>query len=86
MGFFNALGKIAYGTVDFMAEATDHTTKRIDRMSDDEIKKNHSEPVDSVRCKAEMAQMKAEMWKMKKEEREMREKVKRLKENNEKAK
>lgn len=85
MGFFNTLGKIAYGAGDFMAEAIDYTAKRINRMSDDEIKKKYSEPVDDVRYKAEMAQMKAEMWKMKEEERKMREEAERLGEKFEKG-
>ena len=80
MGFFNALGKVVYGAADFAAEAMDHTAKRIDRMSDDEIKKKYSEPVDAVKCKAEMAQMKAEMWQMKKEERKMRAEISRMEE------
>lgn len=80
MGFFNTMGKIAYGAADFAAEAMEHTAKRIDRMSDDDIKKKYSEPVEAVRGRAEMAQMKAEMWQMKKEERKMREEMLRMEE------
>lgn len=86
MGFFDALGKIVYGAADFAAEAVGHTAKgmertavKIDRMNDDEIKKEFAKPVDEVRGKAdvlhmqsEMYQTKAEMWKMQKEKREMR--------------
>ena len=78
MGPFNTLGKIVYGAADFAAEAVNHTAKRIDRMSDDEIRKKFSEPVDIVRGKAEMAQMKAEIWQMKKEERMMREEQRKI--------
>jgi hypothetical protein len=80
MGFFSALGKVAYGAVDFAADAMEHTAKRINRMSDDEIKQKYSEPVETVRGRAEMAQMKAEMWQMKKEERKMREEMLRMEE------
>lgn len=78
MGFFSALGKVAYGAADFAADAMEHTAKRVNRMSDDEIKQKYSEPVETVRGRVEMAQMKAEMWQMKKEERKMREEMLRM--------
>lgn len=58
MGFLNILRKGA----DILADFENRQANKIDRMSDDEIKKQYSEPVDVVRARAEQYHSLYEQW------------------------
>ena len=58
MGFMNILRNGA----DFIADLERKEANRIDRMSDDEIRKKYSEPVDVVRGRAERYHSLYEQW------------------------